>query len=777
MTTWYVDFENGTDADASSGNGDSFATRRKSINNIVAAALAPGDEIRCMGTTPPSSIGTADWAGQTVYEDRVSITSSTNATPIVITKVGHGLLTGDSIQISGHTTNVNANGFWVITKVTDDTFSLDSSFGDGGSGGGATGYFRKVYNTVKLSYSPCTEVAPCSSRYGNWTASTNITTSFSTAFCAVDDSSLSVAISSSFTTGKACYIALSSLDLSGFQQLSFWMRQVTGTISQDGDLSIALCSDSTGDVPVNSFNIPSSNATGTTAVYPYTVDLATNLGNNINSIAIYVNVDRGAQTFIFSHILACKANADSQALTLTHLIGKNLTTDSFWAIRAIRDNVVWLFTTPAASNDTSSIILNYSGATESVTTYKYTPIPITTTQVISDSGISGSPIIISGGWDRTDMSTQTLETFIGRFSSASSSYIIQANAKSYINISNFSLLGGYRSIYLSSTSFEIILDINNIYIPITGIEIASSCYTLTITVENINQATTAILASQTAASKSVFTLGQICMSNSNSSYGAVYFGSGTIIATITKIDNCTTKGLVVGAAYNEINITSIKFCGYSGIHIQGLSDIYATSIEQNVYGITQTSVSDSNIYNATIQNNITNDLYNILGLYLRNCIFDTYSIYDTNSYKASPILSDKHNQTDSILNVTKHGLITVDTTIRHTASGFSWKFVPSAVYSYIAFMKLPIALEASVSTTISIWVYKTSTAAVGRLFCKQNQLAGLTTLTYSETNPAILSTWQQISIVLTPTETGVVEVEFGVYGDTTAVYIDDLTVS
>lgn len=72
-----------------------------------------------------------------------NIVSSTNATPIVITIPTHGYSTGNTIQILGHTINTNANGTWIITKIGDNTFSLDGSVGNGV--GGATGTARKLY--------------------------------------------------------------------------------------------------------------------------------------------------------------------------------------------------------------------------------------------------------------------------------------------------------------------------------------------------------------------------------------------------------------------------------------------------------------------------------------------------------------------------------------------------------------------------------------------------------------------------------------------------------
>ncbi len=70
-----------------------------------------------------------------------TITSSTDATPIVVTTAAHGFSTGDRITINGHATNTNANGDWFITVVTATTFSLDGSTATGGGAGGATGCF------------------------------------------------------------------------------------------------------------------------------------------------------------------------------------------------------------------------------------------------------------------------------------------------------------------------------------------------------------------------------------------------------------------------------------------------------------------------------------------------------------------------------------------------------------------------------------------------------------------------------------------------------------
>lgn len=74
----------------------------------------------------------------------VAITSSTDATPIVVTATAHGLVTGDLVMINGHTTNVAANGLRKITKLTADTYSLQNyntgaNIAGSGAGAGASG--------------------------------------------------------------------------------------------------------------------------------------------------------------------------------------------------------------------------------------------------------------------------------------------------------------------------------------------------------------------------------------------------------------------------------------------------------------------------------------------------------------------------------------------------------------------------------------------------------------------------------------------------------------
>lgn len=83
-------------------------------------------------------------------ESAVNITSVSNASPIVITSAGHGLNTGNLVQIGGVTGTNAANGTFTITVIPSGTsapssqFSLNGTTGDGAYTGG--GVWQLVSN-------------------------------------------------------------------------------------------------------------------------------------------------------------------------------------------------------------------------------------------------------------------------------------------------------------------------------------------------------------------------------------------------------------------------------------------------------------------------------------------------------------------------------------------------------------------------------------------------------------------------------------------------------
>src|SRR5574344_708818 len=83
---------------------------------------------------------TTSSSSPTINQDAttVNITAASNATPIVITATAHGFNTGDKVYITGVGGNTAANGTWVVTRLTADTFSLNGSVGNGAYTSGGT---------------------------------------------------------------------------------------------------------------------------------------------------------------------------------------------------------------------------------------------------------------------------------------------------------------------------------------------------------------------------------------------------------------------------------------------------------------------------------------------------------------------------------------------------------------------------------------------------------------------------------------------------------------
>lgn len=91
-------------------------------------------------------------SASTVQAGTVAITSSTNASPIVLTLPGtHKFQNGQTVVVSGHGTNTAANGTWVVSARDSTHITLTGSTGNGI--GGATGTVALVSPTsVGYSY-------------------------------------------------------------------------------------------------------------------------------------------------------------------------------------------------------------------------------------------------------------------------------------------------------------------------------------------------------------------------------------------------------------------------------------------------------------------------------------------------------------------------------------------------------------------------------------------------------------------------------------------------
>jgi hypothetical protein len=84
-------------------------------------------------------------SGSLSFKETGTVTGATNASPIVITAASHGLTTGMKVTIASVGGNTAANGTFTITVVNANSFSLDSSTGNGAYTSGGTWKVTGLY--------------------------------------------------------------------------------------------------------------------------------------------------------------------------------------------------------------------------------------------------------------------------------------------------------------------------------------------------------------------------------------------------------------------------------------------------------------------------------------------------------------------------------------------------------------------------------------------------------------------------------------------------------
>jgi len=732
----FCSYEDGNNANS----GITYALRFKDLTNgATAARLFPGYQVRIKASPNPTSLGqTATWTDGPLPATIVPV-SSTAANPIVMTlSAGHGLVTGDTIIVNGHNGNLCANGVWSITVSTNAITLLNAdgsnSLGttSGNSPGGVSGTVRKITNSVvKLTTSVTKNIAG----FGNtsvyatnaWTASTNVTTD-TAAIWKEGWGSPRITIAAAFTTGLAAYYPTGTLDLSGYQQVSFWIYQFSGTLGAASSCSLALCSDTAGTTVVNTINIPVLGALGRWS--PITVDLGTNLGSSIKSIAFIVNTDNGAQQFYIDNIIACKASSSADSLSLTSLISKNTGTEGWYGIQSINGTRVILDQdtncVPAATSSRG-----YSGTTETVTTYKKettkTAMAValaTVIQQIMDSGTDGNPITFSGGWNRTDMSTQTGETiFDGQNGWGYGIYLVSIN---FINLS-ISAVRYSNGILLNNAYINTILvnnANNNAYSGVYSTVLSSN----KITVINANNNLITGIYNVTCSNQKIISVN----TNNNAGPGVTLYSSSSnnkVVASIGRNNTCAAS-LMLG--------TSNNFCSIADSSGNSTASIITDSMNYLTNSTLNSSVKVSLQYPQNYMNNM---------------------LWSTN----------ENGNTDTHFGYTDGGLISSDITTVHTAGGMSWKLSPTSANRAVNY-PLPLkvatgATPANTPITCSVWFMRDNTGLTARLICRANQLTGIPTDIITNASAAA-NVWEKLSVVVTPTQKGVLEFYAEAWGGT-----------
>ena len=612
---------------------------------------------------------------------------------------------------------------------------------------GVNATFTNGSDAITLASAVTANIDTCDSA---WTASANVTATASTTTLREGTASASLAIASGFTTGLVAYKALGgATDFSGYQQISFLLRMTSGKAS--GVFELRLCSDAAGVTAVNTITVPSTTSGYWQAV---TIDTAGALGASIQSVALYAISDPASVTVFLDNIIACKAAASADCLTHKHLIGKNSGTDPFMAIDSINGTTVKLGGGyNAITTKTTNYHADYWGTTATVALY--TRVCIETTAVVSVSNATNiGDATISGGWDRTAMSSQSGLSYIRAKDMGAVSVVIGSGTEIiYDKIHTVNGLKGF-----ATTAYAQLGEVGAI-----ACEVGFS-----------NYRTAAWYGLSSSARDIVHCFRGI---------SKVGVGGGNTTGDRLRLRHAwgtSNTVLYLGCLYEP----SATFPGTYPVHISGGTFRNWYSAIANDNGSSDATDWSEVTFSDCDFDNMTTVIAQGAPKYVFNrCDANAVPVSCTNGQMVSQlsIAGDATNHKIERGNSLGSGIATSDTSVRHTAADYSWKLAVGAVSFArpFTFSVAKIACPANELRTVNLWFRRDNVLAIGSLFVIGGVVAGIAEDLYSTYTSASVNTWEQITLTFTPTVDSVVEVLAAAWTGAGGafVWIDDLEVT
>tara|TARA_B100000902_G_C27307923_1_gene916643 strand:+ start:319 stop:2706 length:2388 start_codon:yes stop_codon:yes gene_type:complete len=793
MTVYYVDPIGGNN----SNNGTSFANRWKNINSARGANLSDGDEVRCIKSPDPTSLGNGTWKG-VATDGTVDIggwndsqyTITKGSTTTFNTNSAHNKSTGDVIQIQEnyHTSRPNLAGLWKITVVDSDTFTipLDSS---GYTDWDPTSSSQRPYIShgyencmVKLATTDLVKTFAFNDDVGRrdiWTGSdTNVTTSWDSYIYAGtiglgnNIQQQKIVPNADFTTGKVCYFTLpATVDLSAYEQLSFsFATDYNGGYDYGTNYGeVRFCSDALGATAVHTVPIPDSGGRDCRVSMNIVKDFGTALGNNINSIGFYINTDQDDEHNVWlGNFMACKDSSDPDAITMSSVITK----DSSATVAPLHYELSGIFFNgqylglAGHSGYGRKLRLEeghsrYYGTSETVTTYHWRPTLLAGTDVYQpgfygywfyfdrSATAAANGITISGGWDTTNMSSRTGMTAITG-PAIYSGICFGTQYTQNITFKNF----------ITSNFYQTYQNYGEGYMEIDNCSMYGSQYGLV----SLN--------------------GSGGNTIKNCKLGHDYGQFQTSYGADTVVDNCFYDN-AQSNSYTSGKCTwnDCTFLGHNGHQTNWLTNelYYNNCFFDRCKGeVMDTGGNNQGVahftdctFNALTGNAATY----FMGQSTGDSNFPTLAQQD--GMKAT--FTNYNDVTSDHRTAWNYGLLTSETSIRHTASGFAWKLSPLHT-NYDADKPLGLKLatiycNASAAVTATVWVRRTNTGLTSKLVALASENASIST-DVTDAASASADTWEQLSITFTPSSAGAVIFRVIAYGGSTySVYIDDFAIS
>lgn len=641
-------------------------------------------------------------------------------------------------------------------------------------------------------------------------------------------------------TGKLCYMPLAQpLDLSQYKQLTFYLllnSSGTNTLLAD-DYRIQLCSDSTGDTVVNEFIIPGVSALN--RWIPFTISSTTGgfLSSSIRSVRINKTTHRTTATFCITSIIACKGEDTADCLSLNSLLYTDRTgDDSKWPIRAILPsyNAIVLdavlphltyntsignwrpynydenrqFTNPQTptSSSTSTYVINpiqYQLLFPSAITSSGSQIHTTNKSgsvTASGDSYNTSYVKISGGWNRTDMTTQDGITWItaghgwGVFQSTGGSSL---SFNHYANLGLIRLNYGWQSNAAQNGYLIDNCSFIGVFHPIAW---SSSITNRPSVFQNCTQTggTYGPLGSLSSSSYNIRIEGWKLYALSGS---VLYVPSGSEIIVKNCYANNCAQLFALDKAYDvrveNFKAVSIDDAGIVYLNSAGLNNMFIdcnwscnrtiTFTNATSYGYPFNNISFVRYTEDTSLGNTNNMLSKVDGSV---ATYGTTGVYPVEYWTPRKNISFSTPGGDE-RTIAGELLTTKDNSIFRTAAP-SLKVYPQSVETFLtsntysvsnnAYRLMSIAVTDIGTVTVSMWIRANSNTVFPfiRVIAPHIGVPDIQTQNYTPT----ANTWEQLTLSFTPNKKGVVDILFGLRSSTTSaafnsaktIYIDDISV-
>jgi hypothetical protein len=746
MPTYYIDLDNGSDA----GTGADWANAWKTITNgATAARIAPGDEIRISKTPDPASIGNAKWestteaAGGFPAARNITAMADNGSGLIRITAANHGCVTGDIAQIVALVTTgttYESNGDYVVTYVDANNVDLDGSVYVNSRASGGT--IQKINSKcVYLASAQTKTVTTCDKV---WTGANSGTAAIvlATTDAKKGGSCMRITAPSSAATNTLYgYFAITSTDFSGYQKLTFWVKNSAAVLATHW--KVCLCSDTAGATVVDTFELPAIPSTTRWLPLTLTKTGGGNLGAAIQSIALYSNsvAPTNSSNLLLDNFEACTTSG----LNMQSLISKNSAAyggdEAWYGIQSIHGRIV-LF-------DSETNKRSYQGrgywsttAVETVPTYIRetfkTAIASASTTVVSDvtdNGTFSNLITYSGGWN-TSTNLQDGDTYLDGING--NGYGVVINNKTYIYITRCNTVRYYTGIYLQS-SYNISIANNNIVNNTLSGFYYNSSYNNDNDITNVNN---------------------------NGNYG-IYIQN-----------SCNNNNTVVNANNND---------NY-GIYIQGSGNndnIVSNANNNNTYALNYNTSSNNSVYNMTsIVNRVSSVNTDSNINLLRNCTLnETTEISGWLNGSKGKIRSINHDgTTDNNWVFANYATANWQTTTVHDTEPGSWKCIISNAQRNEGYKfdleAAQIACKANKLVTVKAWIKKDHATDIAcELRVEADTVRGIAA--DAATAATDTTDWQEVTLTFTPTKQCVVPVIFNTWyvADNSNTYLGSVTIT